>query len=73
MALIESETGLHAEAFGHFAKALDLNPENMIAVYGIIRMGHVTGRLADVVPYLESCLALNVITSYSIHYTKLYE
>lgn len=59
MALIESETGLLVEAFGHFAKALDLNPENMIAVYGIIRMGHATNRLAEVVPYLENCLALN--------------
>lgn len=57
MALVESETGQHEAAFGHFAAALDKNPANMIALFGLIRMGHATNKLAEVVPYLEAYLA----------------
>ncbi len=59
MALIEMETGQNAEAFGHFAKALDLNPENMVALYSLIRLGHTLDRLNDVVPHLENYLAID--------------
>ncbi|EPR44300.1 hypothetical protein dsx2_1661 [Desulfovibrio sp. X2] len=59
MALVESETGQNASAFVHFAKALDVNPSNLIALFGLVRMGHATGRLAEVVPYLEGFLAID--------------
>ncbi|KAF0235199.1 MAG: hypothetical protein FD177_358 [Desulfovibrionaceae bacterium] len=58
MALIEMERGEHDKAFDHFSQALEYNPENMVALYSIIRLGHAMGRLPDVVPHLESYLAV---------------
>ncbi|WP_029893435.1 tetratricopeptide repeat protein [Desulfohalovibrio reitneri] len=59
MALCKSEMGMEEEAFGHFAAALEKNPENMIALYGIIRLGHALNRLNEVIPHLESYLELD--------------
>jgi len=58
MALIEMERGEHDAAFDHFSQALDHNPENMVALYSIIRIGQATSRLGEVVPHLESYLAI---------------
>jgi len=58
MALIEMERGEHDKAFDHFSQALEHNPENMVALYSIIRLGHSMGRLPDVIPHLESYLAV---------------
>ncbi|GAB7079721.1 tetratricopeptide repeat protein [Megalodesulfovibrio paquesii] len=57
--LIAMENGQHDEAFARFDKALTLNPENMVAVFGIIQAGYVLNRLADVTPHLENFLAVN--------------
>ncbi|GFK93744.1 TPR repeat-containing protein YrrB [Fundidesulfovibrio magnetotacticus] len=59
MALIEMERGEHEAAFGHFAQALDHNPENMVALYSLIRLGHAMDRVDEVVPHLEDCLAVD--------------
>jgi len=59
MALIEMERGEHDGAFNHFCQALDHNPENMVALYSIIRLGHAMGRLEEVMPYLEAYLAID--------------
>jgi len=59
MALIEIERGELTGAFSHFSQALEHNPENMVALYSIIRLGHAMGRLAEVVPYLEAYLAID--------------
>ncbi|WP_243362089.1 tetratricopeptide repeat protein [Fundidesulfovibrio terrae] len=58
MALIEMERGEHDAAFSHFSQALDHNPENMVALYSIIRIGQATGRLGEVVPHLENYLSI---------------
>ena len=59
MALVEMERGEHDNAFNHFSQALDHNPENMVALYSIIRLAHSMGRLAEVVPHLEGYLAID--------------
>lgn len=59
MALIEMERGEIGKAFEHFAQALEHNPENMVALYSIIRLGHTMDRLEEVVPYLEDYLAID--------------
>jgi len=59
MALIEMERGEHEAAFSHFAQALEHNPENMVALYSIIRLGHALGRVDEVVSHLEDYLAID--------------
>lgn len=59
MALVEMETGRHSEAFGHFISALDKNPENIIAIFCLVQLGHTLGRLAEVVPHMETYLAID--------------
>ena len=59
MALIEMERGDNDKAFAHFLQALDHNPENLIALYSVIRLGHAMGRLEEVIPYLEAYLAID--------------
>jgi tetratricopeptide (TPR) repeat protein len=57
--LIELENGAHESAFGNFASALEKNPENLIALFGLIRLGHGLGRLSAVIPYLRDYLSLD--------------
>jgi len=57
--LVKMELGEKAVAFDMFAQALGLNPENMVALFSIIRLGHELERLAEIVPLLESYLSLN--------------
>ena len=59
MALVEMETGRQQEAFEHFCQALDLNPESMISIFMLVQLGHVLGRVAEVVPYMENYLAID--------------
>lgn len=56
MGLIQMETGQKAEAFKNFASALEINQTNMVALFGLIRIGHETDCVADVVPHLETFL-----------------
>lgn len=58
MGLILMETGDKAEAFKNFASALEINKTNMVALFGLIRVGHETEKVAEVVPHLESFLEI---------------
>ena len=59
MALVEMEMGAQESAFDHFSRALELNPENMVAVFGIIQAGHALNRIEQIIPRLADCLELN--------------
>jgi len=59
MALVEMETGRQGSAFDNFSKALGLNPENMVAIYMLVQLGHVLGRLEEVVPHMETYLGID--------------
>ncbi|WP_461210793.1 tetratricopeptide repeat protein [Desulfocurvus sp. DL9XJH121] len=59
MALVEVETGRQSEAFDHFSQALELNPENMVAIFMLIQLGHVLGRIEEVIPRMENFLAID--------------
>lgn len=45
MALVEMETGALDSAFTHFSQALEHNPENLVALYGLVQAGHGLNRL----------------------------
>lgn len=59
MALVEMETGAHDEAFAHVTKALEINPSNLIALFSLIRIGHVLNRLAETMPHLVNYLTID--------------
>jgi tetratricopeptide (TPR) repeat protein len=56
LGLVEMELGQNAPAFGHFLASVARNPENVISLYGLIRLGHALNRLAEVVPHLAAYL-----------------
>lgn len=57
MGLIYMDRGNHAEAMEFFMRALEHNPENMIAMSGMIQESYALDRVAEVVPVLETSLA----------------
>jgi len=57
--LIELENGAHESAFSNFDGALEKNPENIIALFGLIRLGYALGRLDAVIPRLRDYLSLD--------------
>lgn len=59
MALIEMEKGQHDNAFVHFRQALVKNPENMVALYSLIRLGHTMNRVEQVLRHLEDYLSID--------------
>jgi tetratricopeptide (TPR) repeat protein len=56
MGLIQMETARQEEAFENFAKALEMNPSNMVALFGIIRIGHEAEKVVEAAPFLEKYL-----------------
>ncbi len=59
MALIKMESGGNEEAFSMFVSALEQNPENLVAIFSLIRLGHELNRLEDVLVHLENYLAID--------------
>ena len=59
MALVEMEIGSNSEAFEHFEGALIHNPENLVAIFGIIQLGYITEQVEQVIPYLQTTLEVN--------------
>jgi len=59
MALINAQQGRHDEAFGMYARALELNPENIIALFGLVQTSHMLGRTSEAIAPLERYLELN--------------
>ncbi len=57
MALVEMELGLQDAALEHFADALRHNPENSVAVFGLVQLGFALERLSEVVEALNGVLA----------------
>lgn len=58
--LVYMEQGEHAKAFEHFAHALDLRSENIVALNCLVREAYQLGRVEDALPYLEHTLAAGV-------------
>ena len=58
IALVLMEKGEHEEAFDTLLKALDKNPQNMIATHCAVQEAHYLNRLEEVLPCLENFLAL---------------
>lgn len=52
--LVLMERGAHTEAFEHFARALEVNPGNMVALNCLVREGYNLSRLEKVLPYLHA-------------------
>ncbi|QLA17501.1 tetratricopeptide repeat protein [Desulfolutivibrio sulfoxidireducens] len=59
MALIEMERGEIDAAFAHFGMALAKNPENVVALFGMVRLSYTENRIEDVLPYLKDYLAVD--------------
>lgn len=59
LGLVEMDCGELAQAFDHFNEALSLNPENIIALYGMVQTGTALSRLGEVVPHLVNFLAVD--------------
>jgi tetratricopeptide (TPR) repeat protein len=64
IALIRMENGDRDEAFSLFVEAIELNPENMVALFSLIRLGHELERIGEIDPAkhevrysLAGCLA----------------
>lgn len=57
--LILMEAGEAGVAFEHFSEALAINPENMVALFSLVRLGHETSNLELVVPHLENYLSID--------------
>lgn len=57
--LILMEAGESGSAFEHFVEALEMNPENMVALFSLVRLGHETERLGEIVPHLENYLSID--------------
>ncbi|EGB14295.1 Tetratricopeptide TPR_1 repeat-containing protein [Pseudodesulfovibrio mercurii] len=59
IALIRMENGDRDEAFTLFVEALGMNPENMVALFSLIRLGHETERIGEIIPHLENYLEID--------------
>ncbi len=59
IALIRMENGDRENAFAMFVEAIKMNPENMVALFSLIRLGHEMDRVADILPYLRDYLEIN--------------
>ncbi|WP_211225334.1 tetratricopeptide repeat protein [Maridesulfovibrio zosterae] len=59
MGLIQMETSRQEEAFDNFSEALRINASNMVALFGIIRIGHEAERVAEAAPFLEKFLEID--------------
>lgn len=59
IALIRMESGEKENAYSMFVEAIKMNPENMVALFSLIRLGHELDRVSDIVPYLKDYLELD--------------
>ena len=59
MALICAQQGRHEEAFDLYGRALTANPENIIALFGLVQTSHMLGRTGEAIAPLEHYLELN--------------
>jgi len=59
IALISAQQGQQDKAFALYGKALALNPENIIALFGLVQAAHVLGRTDEAIVPLGQYLELN--------------
>jgi len=59
IALIRMENGEKENAFSMFVEAIKMNPENMIALFSLIRLGHELDRVTDIIPFLKDYLEVD--------------
>jgi tetratricopeptide (TPR) repeat protein len=59
IALIQAQQGETTEAFDNNVRALELNPENIVALFGLVQTAHILGRTAEAVAFLERYLELD--------------
>lgn len=59
MALINAQQGRSEDAFELYGRALALNPENIVALFGLVQTAHVLGRTGEAISPLERYLELN--------------
>ena len=59
IALISAQQGESDKAFDLFAKALSMNPENIVALFGLVQVAHILGRTAEAISPLAHYLELN--------------
>lgn len=58
MGLVKMEQGLKEDAFTLFHEALARNPENMVALLSIVRLGHELEKLEQILAPLENYLSI---------------
>lgn len=59
MGLVSAQQGNHSLAFNFFSEALDINPENIVALFGLVQAAHVLGRTEETIVPLGRYLELN--------------
>jgi tetratricopeptide (TPR) repeat protein len=59
MGLVEMEKGSPKLAIEHLRRSLEKNPENLIALFGLVQAGHALGTLEDVLPFMTNYLTLH--------------
>lgn len=57
--LIQMESGDQTGALKSFNEALGMNPENMVALFSMVRLGHELDRLDSIQPHLENYLEID--------------
>lgn len=59
IALVSAQQGQEGKAFELYLKALSRNPENIVALFGLVQVAHVLGRTAEAIAPLEQHLEVN--------------
>ncbi len=59
IALIRMENGDKENSFSMFIEAITMNPENMVALFSLIRLGHELERVAEIIPHLKNYLEID--------------
>jgi len=59
IALIRMENGEKENSYSMFIEAIKMNPENMVALFSLIRLSHELDRVGDIIPYLKDYLEID--------------
>lgn len=67
--LVHMEKGSHEDAFQWFAKSLDAEASNIVALNCLVREAYQVNRVEDVLPYLEKALETDTTEAEAIRVT----